>query len=92
MTNSQIRNEIKINFQVGNDIRTNNRSGFAGLPGGHRNTSGEFMHYKSNSAWWTSTEVDSSLAFGKNIRSYSVDLDSGSYYRSCGFSVRLVKD
>jgi uncharacterized protein (TIGR02145 family) len=77
---------------VGNDLSTNNSSGFNGLPSGRRlSISGEFVGDSTECFWWSSTEA----AYGAYFRGlydthsfvYSNDGD-----RRNGYSVRCIKD
>ena len=42
-----------------------NESGFAGLPGGHRNINGEFVSFEKGGYWWSSGEYGDSDAFDR---------------------------
>ena len=77
---------------VGNDLLSNNRSGFTAFASGIRFSNGEFRHSGQNSKWWSSTETSTSAA---QIRFISWDdgiVDSYSNRKENGFSVRCVKD
>jgi uncharacterized protein (TIGR02145 family) len=81
---------------IGNDLTKNNRSGFSALPGGCRSTYGGhgFFYVGSNNAWWSSTAVDASIAWGRGLaydRDSLTRLSLGAN-KSCGYSVRLVRD
>jgi uncharacterized protein (TIGR02145 family) len=73
---------------VGNNPAANNATGFTGLPGGYRETDGEF-YYKGNSAkFWSSTENSATEAFyqlldywSSNFHRISDDKDYGHYVR-----------
>jgi len=41
---------------VGNDLASNNSSGFSGLPAGIRSTSGSFNYIDSTLSWWSSSQ------------------------------------
>jgi uncharacterized protein (TIGR02145 family) len=70
-----------------------NSSGFAGLPGGVRNSDGTFVDIGNNGYWWSFTEYNTTdswyrslyYASGNVVRSYG-----GS--KRVGFSVRCVRD
>lgn len=76
----------------GNDLDSNNSSGFSALPGGYRVSGGIFVTIGSTATWWSSTELST------NYASYIVltimgDLTQGIYYyKGGGLSVRYVKD
>ena len=69
-----------------------NESGFAGLPGGFRYSSGSFYDAGDYGYWWSSTEASTSVARGRYL--YYFD---GSIYRNyldkkVGFSIRCLRD
>ena len=69
-----------------------NSIGFAGLPGGSRNGTGDFYSIGANGGWWSLSEGYPGSAWFR-----SVDYDSDQVYRSFhgkrdGFSVRCIKD
>ena len=70
----------------------NNSSGFSGLPGGLRNTSGDFFNVRYNTYWWSATAGSSETAFIRYLERY----DGVSYRLNSskvnGFSVRCLKD
>jgi uncharacterized protein (TIGR02145 family) len=77
---------------IGKDLTTNNKSGFSALPGGFRRYYGFFSYIGHGGYWWSATELDASSACYRNL---FCDLDL--LYRdcddkSCGFSVRLLRD
>ncbi len=77
---------------VGNDISTNNKSGFSAYPAGGCFADGDFRNIGVESNWWHAKDANSSFAFYRLIR-----FDGDYVYRSVnnksiGFPVRLVKD
>jgi uncharacterized protein (TIGR02145 family) len=76
---------------IGNDLSTNNRSGFSALPGGCRSTSGIFTYQCTNCFWWSAAE-SSMLSCSRVLAFDFSNLSRSSVNPSCGFSVRLVKD
>jgi uncharacterized protein (TIGR02145 family) len=72
------------------DGNGSNFSGFCGLPGGYRNTEGEFESAKNLGIWWTSSPNGYEEAYCYQL-SYDDDasLKDKSALKSCGFSVRL---
>ena len=52
---------------IGNDLTTNNLSGFKGLPGGYRHTNGSFRGYKKIGYWWNYSETDNLLAWSRSL-------------------------
>jgi uncharacterized protein (TIGR02145 family) len=70
----------------------NNESGFTGLPGGCRNEGGPYYFVGSYGFWWSSSELDSDLAWLRKLNySGSVVYRLGNN-RLFGFSVRCVRD
>ena len=69
-----------------------NESGFSGLPGGARNSSGPFSNVGSYGNWWSSTETSSANAWNRFL-SYGVGHFNGvSTSKLNGFSVRCLRD
>jgi uncharacterized protein (TIGR02145 family) len=64
--------------------------GFAAFPAGYQ-YSGYFVNLGSNAYFWTATETSSSYAYNRYF-STGASMGSYSYYKSRGYSVRLVKD
>ena len=77
---------------VGNDVPSNNRSGFSGLPAGSRYYDVNFNYIGQIGYWWTATAEDAAHADYRMLNSYNEFLDNYLSLNSCGFSVRLVKD
>jgi uncharacterized protein (TIGR02145 family) len=77
---------------IGNDLTLNNRSGFSALPGGSRlDYDGTFVGIGKYGYWWSAG--DQWGAWYRGLCFAYVDLRNyGSNYKSCGFSVRLVRD
>ncbi len=72
------------------NVSANNTSGFTALPGGqmtHMFTSfGEF------GVFWTSTEIYTQNAYGRYVQGNSANVMRDYMNKTCGFSVRCVKD
>ena len=66
--------------------------GFSALPGGFRNTDGNFSLIGSYGTWWSSNEYSSSSAWGRNMNYSSGNVDRGSYNKTNGYSVRCLRD
>ncbi|MES2679333.1 MAG: fibrobacter succinogenes major paralogous domain-containing protein [Bacteroidota bacterium] len=66
-----------------------NESGFTALPAGYR-VNGSFSSGGTATSFWTNTSAPSSLSWAYTMNGTS--LNSGSYSRSDGRSVRCVKD
>ena len=79
---------------VGNDLSSNNSSGFSALPGGLRIYDGIFYYIGFVGHWWSASESEEywSDAYSRTLN-YEVDnIIWGLNDKGCGFSVRLVKD
>jgi uncharacterized protein (TIGR02145 family)/uncharacterized repeat protein (TIGR02543 family) len=77
---------------IGNDLITNNASGFSALPGGYRGSGGTFLDQSYSCYWWSVTEFNESIGRGRNLNSGGNYLRSYSINKRSGFSVRLVKN
>jgi uncharacterized protein (TIGR02145 family)/uncharacterized repeat protein (TIGR02543 family) len=79
---------------IGNDLTTNNSSGFSALPGGYRSYKTDYGSQGSNGYWWSATEYSASGAYYRRLSSDGADLFGMGYYNyeSCGFSVRLLRN
>jgi uncharacterized protein (TIGR02145 family) len=77
---------------IGCDLTKNNSTGFAALPGGWRYAIGSFISIGYDGGWWCATEVDASSAYLRYLDYNLSRLDSDGGSKSCGFSVRLLRD
>jgi len=68
-----------------------NSSGFTGLPGGYRSSSGYFYNVGDNGYWWSASEYYGSDAWYRLLNNYNSTL-SFYYNKLYGFSVRCVRD
>lgn len=69
-----------------------NESGFAGLPGGWRVTAGTFRHVGNYGIWWSATQYNSSIAWGRYLSYSDGVLNSSGDDNRGGFSVRCLRD
>jgi uncharacterized protein (TIGR02145 family) len=75
----------------GNDLGSNNRTGFSALPGGYNG--GDFYASGYAGYWWSSTAY-----YEDNPWCFSIDYDysllfrGNGYYKNNGFSVRCIRD
>ncbi len=69
-----------------------NSSGFAGLPGGDRNSVGEFGYVGFAGNWWSSTESSSTFAWNRSLDFNVGTLLRLSNFKQNGFSVRCLRD
>ncbi|NBW72399.1 MAG: hypothetical protein EBR24_06405 [Flavobacteriia bacterium] len=82
-----------------NNSNGTNSSGFSALPGGFRWWFGDFQEIGNTCNWWSSTEDSSyeetgavNQAFQYGINETGGKLYRNSIDRSCGYSVRYIKD
>lgn len=69
-----------------------NESGFSGLPGGFRNSSGTFFSIGFNGLWWSSSEVSTASAWDRYLSSNAGNAYRGNYSKGNGLSVRCIRD
>ncbi len=77
---------------IGNDLAKNNRSGFSALPGGARDPDNDFNGQDSNGYWWSATDGGACATWSRSLRFDFEDLHRPFSAKSCGFSLRLVRD
>jgi uncharacterized protein (TIGR02145 family) len=70
----------------------NDDSGFSALPGGSRYGSGDFVSVGYNGYWWSSTESDAALAWGRSMLYNLGGVYRYSLSKRRGFSVRCLRD
>jgi uncharacterized protein (TIGR02145 family) len=76
---------------IGNDLSENNKSGFSALPAGFRSfRSGNFVG--NFGRWWSATENGLLTAYCCSLNDDLVYFFIDHYYKSCGYSVRIIKD
>ncbi len=79
--------------KIGCNLSINNASGFSALPGGSRDSDGNFYHQGIYGLWWSATEINASHAWIHILRYYFEYLDGGDGgNKGSGFSVRLLRD
>jgi uncharacterized protein (TIGR02145 family) len=79
---------------IGNDLSSNNSTGFSALPNGCRgivNNYG-FGDQSKRGDWWSATDYDASNAWGRALDYRECDLSRYNFQKKNGFSVRLVRD
>ncbi len=77
---------------VGNDLSSNNSSGFSALPGGYRTDQGSSTYIGYYGYWWSTTKIDTSFIYGFHLYFDYYSLVRSTYDKESGFSVRLVRD
>jgi uncharacterized protein (TIGR02145 family) len=68
-----------------------NITGFTALPGGYRVIS-SFYDYKTSARYWSTTEEFNNRAWHRLLRYDQPVLSRDPHYKSCGLSVRCLKD
>jgi uncharacterized protein (TIGR02145 family) len=69
-----------------------NSSGFNGLPGGYRGSSGTFNDIGELGTWWNSSEDGTDGAWYRYLGCGSGNVSRGDYPKRDGFSVRCLRD
>lgn len=77
---------------IGTDLTKNNASGFSALPGGFRYEYGTFYSKGDWGYWWSASGYNASQAYDRYLMGYRSYRLRNVAYKSCGYSVRLVKD
>jgi len=78
---------------IGNNLSTNNSTGFSALPGGGRyGSGGSFYDLGSFGYWWSSTEFDGSHAWNRYLFYDVANVLRFSNSKRYGFSVRCLRD
>ena len=83
--------QMKTDYGWYNGGNGTNSSGFSGLPGGYRNSNGNFLNAGSNGVWWSSSP-DGSNAWSRDLNFNNEDVYRDSSNPRSGFSVRCVRD
>jgi uncharacterized protein (TIGR02145 family) len=69
-----------------------NEFGFSALPGGYRDFSGDFYHFNSIGAWWSSTAAGVGYSFSRQMDCNYSHINRYDPSNNIGFSVRCVRD
>lgn len=78
---------------IGDDMIKNNNSGFSALPGGRRSDNGSFRYQSNSGGWWSTTDANATYAWNRYlIYNYDYLGKEISYNKSCGCSIRLLRD
>jgi len=79
-------------WQAPNTDATNS-SGFTGLPGGaFRFGYGPFGFIGTVGYWWSSSDAATTSTWTRSVYNYGGDLSRLSFSKTCGFSVRCLRD
>ncbi|HJV77176.1 MAG TPA: fibrobacter succinogenes major paralogous domain-containing protein [Paludibacter sp.] len=82
-----------ISGAAGNNMKTNNSSGFAALPGGSRiNYIRSFSQIDSVGGWWSSSYANDTSALSLKLANNLSTVERINSKRMCGFSIRCIKD
>jgi hypothetical protein len=79
----------------GNDLPSNNKSGFSALPSGYRNNGGSYFGLSTQGFWWFATSPYSVDARCFELLSDSCFVSAAGvsiFLQVFGFSVRLVRN
>jgi uncharacterized protein (TIGR02145 family) len=76
----------------GNDLTSNNSSGFTAYPSGKRWESGNFYFIDMGTTWWTSTSYNDNGAYYLSINNVTPWISLDSWDKNSGYSVRCLKD
>ena len=74
------------------EIINTNSSRFTGLPGGSRSSNGLFNFIGRKGRWWSSTEVDTPIAYIRTLNDDTSFADRNNFNKAGGFSVRCIRD
>lgn len=77
---------------VGNNPLANNATGFTGLPGGYRSTSGGFDDIGYSCIFWSSTEYSAALAWYRYLNYVTANVYRDYSTKGYGFGVRCLGD
>jgi uncharacterized protein (TIGR02145 family) len=88
---SPVGDYLKSTYGWNNNGNGSNSSGFSGLPGRHRSSSGGFNTYDSAGFWWSSTGSGSN-SWMRHLNNVQAYVYRNNYDRNNGFSARCVRD
>lgn len=69
-----------------------NSTGWTGLPGGFRDTDGNFYNFNTAGVWWSSTQYDITNAWSFSLSINYNGVGYGSINKNRAYSIRLIKD
>ena len=84
-------NEFGVECTVGNDLSTNNATGFSALPAGGYYY-GSYNNFGNFAYFWSATENDDLDAYVRYLYYDGASVFRDSLYKYIGFSVRCVRD
>jgi uncharacterized protein (TIGR02145 family) len=75
------------------NLGATNSSGFTGLPGDYRMFDGRFNIIGYQGGWWSSSEYSNAIgAWNRSLVYHYGVLNRSPYFKTAGYSVRLIKD
>jgi uncharacterized protein (TIGR02145 family) len=77
---------------IGNNLASNNSSGFTALPGGSVGSNVIIGISGSNGHWWSVSENDITSSWSRSLAYNSSGIYRNAYSKDYGFSVRCLKD
>jgi uncharacterized protein (TIGR02145 family) len=84
--------EKGLSHWVSSNSDATNETGFTALPGGYRAGHGVFYVIGYDGFWWSSSEINASCAYGRNMESGYTGVIPDEEIKLSGLSVRCVKD
>ena len=66
--------------------------GFSALPGGMRESNGQYNAIGFMGAWWTTNEITGDKGIAKSMSYDSGDIQSGDPHKAAGICIRCIKD
>lgn len=86
--------ENNLGNYAGTKMKQGDLSGFEGLLSGERTKDGTYRYMDYYAYFWTSSSIDSEIAWYRILLHNSIDFDAGSgnHLKNEGFSVRCIKD
>lgn len=69
-----------------------NEHGFSALPGGHRDTYGNFFNIRHYATFWSSTNCSKNNAWKRHLSRGDMKVYIDCFNKTAGFSVRCIKD
>jgi uncharacterized protein (TIGR02145 family) len=77
---------------IGNDMTSNNATGFSALPGGLRNLQGMFVSIDFVGVWGSRTPVNETDAWFRILNFNYTEFGRSQNKKSCGVAIRCLKD
>ena len=87
----KLKEEGMVNWYNPNTDATNS-SLFTAMPGGYRNSEGDFGYIHNNGYWWSATQTNKDSAQTRVLSMYAGVTIRREYEKSFGMSIRCLKD